>query len=166
MRYTAILRRFARPSEAAAACECLTLRQRRCGFHRQFIAGRMVCLLCVNTEWIVAALDAEIARLRLARTLVAQSTTAAAFGYSGVSISNDLKPKKRNLPPAARERIAAAQRQRWAKQKKPAVVTITRLPAKEAPKRRATKPVGKSETPLTANIPDGPVAVPADKRAS
>jgi hypothetical protein len=83
------------PSEAAAACECLTLRQRRCGFHRQFIAGRMVCLECVNTEWIVAALGAEIARLRLARTLVAQSTTAAAFGYSGVSISNDLKPKKR-----------------------------------------------------------------------
>jgi len=44
----------------------------------------------VNTESIVAALDAEIARLQLARTLIAQSTTVAAFGYSGVSISNDL----------------------------------------------------------------------------
>jgi hypothetical protein len=119
----------------------------------------------VNTEWIIAALDAEIARLQLARTLIAQSTTAA-FGYSGVSISNEMKPKKRNLSPAARERIAAAQRKRWAEQKKPTVVTITRVPPKEAPKRRAPKPVAKSETPLTANIPDGPVAVPADKRVS
>jgi hypothetical protein len=48
-------------------------------FMGQFIAGRMVCLICVNTEWIVAALDAEIARLQLARTLIAQSTTVA-FG--------------------------------------------------------------------------------------
>jgi hypothetical protein len=120
----------------------------------------------VKTEWIVAALDAEIARLQLARTLIAQSTTVAAFGYSGVSISNDLKPKKRNLSPAGRERIAAAQRKRWAKQRKPTVVTITRVPAKEALQRRAPKPIAKSETPLTANVPDGPVAVPADKLVS
>jgi hypothetical protein len=120
----------------------------------------------VNTESIVAALDAEIARLQLARTLIAQSTTVAAFGSSGVSISNDLKPKKRYLSSAARERIAAAQRKRWAEQRKPTVVTITRVPAKEAPKRRAPKPAAKSETPLTAPIPDGPVAVPADKRVS
>jgi hypothetical protein len=133
--------------------------------HCQFIAGQMVCLLCVNTEWIVAALDAEIARLQLARTLIAQSATVA-FRHSGVSISNDLKPKKRNLPPASRERIAAAQRKRWAEQRKPAVVTITRVPAKDAPKRRAPKPVAKSETPLTANVPDGPVAVPAETRVS
>jgi hypothetical protein len=120
----------------------------------------------VNTESIVAALDAEIARLQLARTLIAQSTTVAAFGYSGVSISNDLKPKKRKFSPAARERIAAAQRKRWAEQRKPTVVTITRVSAKEAPKRRAPKPVANSETPLTANVPNGPVAVPADKRTS
>lgn len=120
----------------------------------------------MNTEWIIAALDAEIARLQLARTLIAESTTVAAFGYSGVSMSNDLKSKKRNLSPAARERIAAAQRKRWAEQRKPTVVTITRLPAKEAPKGRATKPVAKSETPLTATLPDGPVTVPADKLVS
>jgi hypothetical protein len=115
----------------------------------------------VNTESIVAALDAEIARLQLARTLIAQSTTVAAFGYSDVSISNEMKPKKRNLSPAARERIAAAQRKRWAEQKKPAAITVTRVPAREAPKRRAPKPVAKPETPLTANIPDSPVAAPA-----
>jgi hypothetical protein len=34
------------------------------------------------------------------------------------------------------------------------------VPPKEAPKRRTPKPVAKSETPLTANVPDGPVAVP------
>jgi hypothetical protein len=111
----------------------------------------------VNTESIVAALDAEIVRLQLARTLIAQSTTVA-FRYSGVSISNDLKPKKRNLRSASRERIAAAQRKRWAEQRKPAVVTITRVPAKEALKRRAPKPVANSETPLTANVLNGPVA--------
>ena len=120
----------------------------------------------MNTESIVAALDAEIARLQLARTLIAQSTTVAAFGYSDVSISNDLKPKKRNLSPAARERIAAVQRKRWAEQRKPTVVTITRVPAKEAPKRRAPKPVANCETPLTANVPNGTMAVAADKRAS
>jgi hypothetical protein len=119
----------------------------------------------VNTESIVAALDAEIARLQLARTLIAHRSVAA-FGYSDVSLSNDLKPKKRNLSPAARERIAAAQRKRWAKQRKPTVVTITRVLAKEAPKHRAPKPVANSETPLTDNVPNGPVAVPADKRAS
>jgi hypothetical protein len=111
----------------------------------------------VNTEWIVVALDTEIARLQLARTLIAQSATVVALRYSGVSISNDLKPKKRNLSPAARERIAAAQRKRWAEQRKPTVVTITRVPAKDALQRRAPKPIAKSETP---------VAVPADKRAS
>lgn len=119
----------------------------------------------MNTEWIVAALDAEIARLQLARTLISQSTTVA-FDYSGASISNDVRPKKRDLSPAARERIAAAQRKRWAEQRKPTVVTITRVPAKEAPKRRAPKPVAKSKTPLTANVSDGPVAVPADKLVS
>jgi hypothetical protein len=119
----------------------------------------------VNTESIVAALDAEIARLQLARTLIAHRSVAA-FGYSDVSLSNDLKPKKRNLSPAARERIAAAQRKRWAEQRKPTVVTITRVPAKEAPKHRAPKPVANSETPLTANVPNGPVVVPVDKRAS
>jgi hypothetical protein len=124
-------------------------------------AAPMVCLLCVNTEWMVVALDAEIARLQLARTLIAQSATPQAAGQPKVFISSAGEAKRRKLPAASRERIAAAQRKRWAEQKKPAVVTFTRVPAREAPKRRAPKPVAKSETPLTANIPDGPVAVPA-----
>jgi hypothetical protein len=126
-----------------------------------FIAAPMVCLLCVNTEWMVVALDAEIARLQLARTLIAQSATPRASGQPKVFTSNTGEAKRRKLPAASRERIAAAQRKRWAEQKKPAVATITRVPAREAPRRRAPKPVVKSETPLTANIPDVPVAVPA-----
>jgi hypothetical protein len=121
-------------------------------------------LLCVNTEWIVAALDAEIERLLLARTLIAQSATPK-VSRSSAHVTNTRK-KKRNLPAAARERTAAAQRKRWAEQKQPAVVAITRVPAKEAPKRRTPKPVAKSETPLTANIPERPVAVPAKQLVS
>lgn len=132
----------------------------------------MICLQCVDTEQIIAALDAEIARLRLARTLIEQSATQKTSSEPRTSSSDagkSLKPEKsrrRELSAEARERIAAAQRKRWAEQKKPAVVAITRLPAKEAPRRRAPKPVAKPETPLTANIPDGPVAVPREKLVS
>jgi hypothetical protein len=126
----------------------------------------------VDTEQIIAALDAEIARLRLARTLIEQSVTPKTPSGAGASNSDarkSLKPEKsrrRALPAEARERIAAAQRERWAEQKKSAVVTITHVPAKEAPKRRAPKPVARPDTPLTANIPDGPVAVPREKLVS
>jgi hypothetical protein len=121
----------------------------------------MVCLECVNTEQIIAAIDAEIARLQLARSLIAQSATPKAYGQLATSMSNAGKQKARKLSAEARERIAAAQRKRWAEQKKPAAITVTRVPAREAPKRRAPKPVAKPETPLTANIPDSPVAAPA-----
>jgi hypothetical protein len=114
----------------------------------------------VNTEQIIAAIDAEIARLQLARKLIAPSATPKAFHQLAISISKAAKQTRR-LSPEARERIAAAQRKRWAEKKKPAAVTVTRVPAREAPKRREPKPVAKSKTPLTANIPDGPVAAPA-----
>ncbi|HEX6495474.1 MAG TPA: hypothetical protein VF018_08330 [Acidobacteriaceae bacterium] len=126
----------------------------------------------MNTEQIVAALDAEIARLRLARTMIEQSAATKIPSAPGTSISDTGKAAKpgksrrRELSAEARERIAAAQRKRWAEQKKSAIVAITRVPAKEAPKRRAPKPVAKPETPLTANIPDGPVAVPREKLVS
>jgi hypothetical protein len=102
-----------------------------------------------------------MARLRLVRTLIAQSSTVV-FDESGVSISNDLNPKKRNFSPAAR--IAAAQPKRWTEQRKPTVVTTTRVPAKEASKRRAEASC-KIRNFAHCQRPDGPVAVPADKRA-
>jgi hypothetical protein len=71
---------------------------------------------------IVAALDDEISRLQQVRSLLTgtkgnltHAATSFAFG------ANSGKPhKKRHLSAEARERIAAAQRKRWAAQKKAA----------------------------------------------
>jgi hypothetical protein len=72
---------------------------------------------------IVAALDGEISRLQQVRSLltdtkggVTHAATSFAFG------ANQAKPRKRrrHLSAEARERIAAAQRKRWAAQKKAA----------------------------------------------
>jgi hypothetical protein len=113
----------------------------------------------VNSEQIIAVLDDEISRLQHARTLIAQSASRKAPGRSDVRAPAP-KLKTRTLSAAARERIAAAQRKRWATQKKQAAVAVTRVAAKEAPKRRAPKPVSKPKTSLTGNVPKGPVAAP------
>ena len=61
----------------------------------------------MSIDTLIAEIDAEIARLQQARTLLAGSqgrtTTAPAK-----------KTSKRRLSAAAREKIAAAQRKRWA----------------------------------------------------
>jgi hypothetical protein len=114
----------------------------------------------VNSQQIIAALDSEIARLQHARTLIAQSASGEGSGRSHVGLSAT-KPKTRTLSAAARERIGAAQRKRWAAQKKHAAVTVTRVAAKEAPKRRTPKPVSKPKTSLIGNVPKKPVAVAA-----
>ena len=71
---------------------------------------------------IVAALDDEISRLEQVRSLLAGtkgSVTHAATSF--VFGANQAKPRKRrHLSAEARERIAAAQRKRWAAQKKAA----------------------------------------------
>lgn len=69
---------------------------------------------------IVAALDDEISRLQQVRSLLAgtkgsvtHAATSFAFG------TKQGKPRKRrHLSAEARERIAAAQRKRWAAQKR------------------------------------------------
>jgi hypothetical protein len=86
----------------------------------------------VNTQEIVTALDAEIARLQEARKLIAQVT----------SVEDGRRPTKarpavqltmrRVLSPEARKKIAAAQRRRWAKQKSA---------KKAAPLKKAAKTV-------------------------
>jgi hypothetical protein len=62
---------------------------------------------------LLSSIDSEIARLQQARFLLA-----------GVSTGTRVEPRpvkaKRILSAAARERIAAAQRKRWAAQKKAA----------------------------------------------
>lgn len=56
---------------------------------------------------IIASIDAEIARLEQARALFSTETSNAGSATR----------KRRKLSPAARKRIAEAQRKRWAKQK-------------------------------------------------
>ena len=72
---------------------------------------------------IVAALDEEIGRLQQVRSLlagtkgnVAQAATSFAYGANHAKNPR----KKRHMSAEARERIAAAQRKRWAAQKKAA----------------------------------------------
>jgi hypothetical protein len=64
----------------------------------------------MKTSEILATLDREIAALQQARSLL----TSGSVSHR----SNGTSPKKRNLSPEARERIAAAQRKRWAAKKK------------------------------------------------
>jgi predicted KAP-like P-loop ATPase len=67
---------------------------------------------------IIAQIDAEIARLTQARSLLANLGTAAvAVAGSKATKSPAKKRKKRVLSPEARKRIADAQRKRWAAQK-------------------------------------------------
>jgi hypothetical protein len=70
----------------------------------------------MNTDSLVAQIDAEIAKLQKAKSLLAKS-----FG----GIRKVGRPRKNGnlsvpLSPKAKERIVAAQRTRWAKVKKTA----------------------------------------------
>ena len=71
---------------------------------------------------IIAALDDEISRLQQVSGLLAGtkgSVTHAATSFA-FGANQDKPRKRRRLSAEARERIAAAQRKRWAKQKKTA----------------------------------------------
>lgn len=64
----------------------------------------------MGTNQIVAELEKEIARLQQARALLLGSTN----GVRSATL------KRRTLSPEAREKIAEAQKRRWAKAKKTA----------------------------------------------
>jgi len=69
----------------------------------------------MSREQILAAIDEEISKLQQVRKLLQGSGGKLSAGLSGG------KPRaKRVLSPEARQRIAAAQKRRWAKQKKEA----------------------------------------------
>lgn len=69
----------------------------------------------MNHQRILAAIDDEIGRLQQVRKLLQGSGgKLAALSASGKA------PVRRVLSPEARERIAAAQKRRWAKHKKAA----------------------------------------------
>ncbi|HTW44945.1 MAG TPA: hypothetical protein VMD58_05320 [Acidobacteriaceae bacterium] len=69
----------------------------------------------MSREQILAAIDEEISKLQQVRKLLQGSGGRLTTGFSGG------KPRaKRVLSPEARQRIAAAQKRRWAKQKREA----------------------------------------------
>jgi|HubBroStandDraft_6_1064221.scaffolds.fasta_scaffold20070_5 hypothetical protein len=68
----------------------------------------------MGSQSILAAIDKEIARLRDVRKVLAKNGKLAEpkrVSKAGVAAK---KKAKRKLSPEARERIAAAQRKRWA----------------------------------------------------
>ena len=69
----------------------------------------------MSREQILAAIDEEINKLQQVRKLLQGSGGRLTAGFSGGK-----KRAKRVLSPEARQRIAAAQKRRWAKQKKEA----------------------------------------------
>jgi hypothetical protein len=96
---------------------------------------------------ILTQIDAEIARLKQVRNILADETSAP-------------KPKaKRRLSAEARQRIGEAQRRRRAAERTP-VVTILEPVVR---RRRAAQPraVAPATTALTASVPKGPIAVRA-----
>lgn len=69
----------------------------------------------MSREKILAAIDEEISKLQQVRKLLSSGGKLVS-GFTGSG-----KPRaKRILSPEARQRIAAAQKRRWAKQKKEA----------------------------------------------
>jgi hypothetical protein len=72
----------------------------------------------VNTEELVGHIDQEIARLQHARELLAGSGETRRRGRP--PMAGGKPAKKRTLSAAARQKIAEAQRKRWAAQKKQA----------------------------------------------
>jgi hypothetical protein len=66
----------------------------------------------MNVNEILSSIDSEIARLEQVRALLA--------GQVGYSAGKGRATKKRTLSAEARAKIAAAQRKRWAAQKKAA----------------------------------------------
>jgi hypothetical protein len=71
---------------------------------------------------IIVAIDAEIAKLTRVRSLLAAGEKLdAILALNGASKKVSIKnPAKRVMSPEARERIAAAQRKRWAKTRRAA----------------------------------------------
>lgn len=72
----------------------------------------------MTTTQILAAVDEEISRLEQVKSLLAGDSprnvgTATSFGFG----ANTAQRKRKPLSKAARAKIAAAQRKRWAKQK-------------------------------------------------
>lgn len=118
----------------------------------------------MNTNDIVDALDSEISRLRQVRDLLSEKGTTSGFAVERTSssrvqakkrgrppgsknftasVANDQVPSvRKGLSPEAKERIAVAQRKRWAKHKaavKKAARDVTKAAYEKASSPRASQ---------------------------
>ncbi len=100
----------------------------------------------VHGHQFLAQLDQEIERLQSLRTQVASALEAGDVSKP----RNQAKQKKnttRTMSLEARQRIADAQKRRWAKQKKSAKANATASAKKAAPKKKTPsqrKPAGEA----------------------
>jgi hypothetical protein len=104
-------------------------------------------------ENLISEIDAEIARLEQARALLSGGASPAAKRGRPAGVAPATKPAKRVMSPEARERIAAAQRKRWAKQKA-AAKRAAKAPAKAAKKASAKKAATKSAKSVATKTPE------------
>lgn len=118
---------------------------------------------------IIAALDAEIERLQNARQMVIQS---AFEKRSPVHRKHRATAGKRAVATAGKRTAAPDRRPieqprlKTAPVKEEKQVLITRIPPKEAPKRRHVQTATKQKewTALSGQVPHGPIAVAANNR--
>lgn len=71
----------------------------------------------MSTEWILAEIDSEIAKLTKVRALLATAGKVTAKLGNDKGLATGKPRKKRVLSADARKRIADAQRKRWAAQR-------------------------------------------------
>ncbi len=72
----------------------------------------------MGSKSIIDAIDEEIARLREVRSLLARTSRIADSEHVSQVKAAAKKNTKRRMSPEARERIAEAQRKRWAAARK------------------------------------------------
>ncbi len=113
----------------------------------------------MNISGIVAALDEEIGILERAKALVSEAepttrrrgrpkgSTNKQTSFNPLEVAGKPRPK---LTTAARERISAAQRLRWAKQKETAAPK--QAPAKQLTAKKGTGPAGAGKRPMPVPV--------------
>lgn len=101
----------------------------------------------LSSEHFLASLDAEIERLQQVREQVA----AALESPSGKKTKQRAQPKSRTMSEEGRRKIAAAQKARWAKQKREEKAQARKTSAKKTatkkPTRKAVPQAKPSEKP-------------------
>jgi hypothetical protein len=119
--------------------------------------------MSVDRQEILAAIDAEIARLRRARLLIAQSVVPGRPD-NRPSDRPLLARQRKGKPVASGAQLATpSHSERRIQQTQETPVHLTRIPPKEAPRQRVTRAETTHRTALTGEVPQGPIAVPRNK---